>query len=169
MHILITGTPGTGKTTLGKILAKILRRSFYDIDTLIEEKTGMAISAIVKSRGWKYFRALEREAVKSLRNVTHAIISTGGGTLMDELNEKILGRHGIIIFLADTIRNLTKRLMGSKNRPSLTGAKDAIVELESVWKQRASRYKQVAHHIIQRSSIIKDAQKIIKIFHEQKK
>lgn len=161
-NIILTGMRGTGKTELGKALAQSLQRKFIDIDELIECTAKKTISEIVQTKGWKYFRNLERKIVKKLRFVKHAVIATGGGTLINQQNAKILQENGKIIFLDAKIGILKKRLQHYKNRPSLTGENNFLNELSQVYKKRKKQYLDIADAITNVSAHTKNAKNDIR-------
>lgn len=147
-NIVLTGMRGSGKTEIGRILAKKLKRKFIDLDELIEKLAGEKIAEIVRSRGWKYFRELEHKAARKLAKVKNAVISTGGGTLMHKRNVKILKKNDKIIFLHCPVKILKKRIENKKNRPSLTGKTDFLSELATVYKKRIKTYFSVADAVM---------------------
>ncbi len=98
-NIALTGMPGSGKSTVGNILAKSLERAFYDTDNLIEQQAGMSISEIFKVYGEKHFRDLESAVIASLAAKQGAVIATGGGAVLREENVFSLGHNGKIFFL----------------------------------------------------------------------
>lgn len=142
-NLILTGMRGSGKTTLGKLLAKKLNRKFLDIDEQIAKRSRKSIPEIVAQKGWSYFRKLEHEAVKKMAKLRNAVIAAGGGTFLDPRNTKILKKDGFVIFLKLPIPLLQRRLRLGKNRPSLTG-KNPEKELPNVWKKRKKLYRNVA-------------------------
>ncbi len=145
MHnIILTGMRGTGKTTLGTVLAAHLGWNFMDLDEWIEQKSGKSGHELVMNEGWEKFRALEKEAVAACNELEKTVIATGGGTLMDEDNAARLKKNGIVILLIAEFATLQKNLAESHARPSLTGQGSAADELETVWEDRRNRYHAVA-------------------------
>ena len=98
-NIVLTGMPGSGKTTVAKVLSKKLQREVYDTDALIEEKAKMPISDIFSKYGEKYFRDLESEVIAEVSQKSGVIVSTGGGAVLREQNVHRLKRNGRIYFL----------------------------------------------------------------------
>lgn len=97
--IVLTGMPSSGKSTLGKALAKLLNRDFFDTDSMVEEKSGMKISDIFERFGENYFRNLEAGAILEASAKTGAVIATGGGAVLREQNVEALKKNGKLIFL----------------------------------------------------------------------
>jgi shikimate kinase len=142
-NIVLTGMRGSGKTTIGKELAALMNRKFIDLDQEIEKHAEMPISKIVETHDWDHFRKLEKEVNKKVAQLSGVVIATGGGTIIDEENEKSLRENGFVVFLKCPIEILAERIKNSENRPSLTG-KSAVEELEEVWQERKQRYEESA-------------------------
>ena len=143
-NIILTGMRGTGKSKLGKRLAEATGRRFIDLDERIEKRAHTPITQIVAKRGWKYFRALERRAVREIATMQHCVISTGGGTMMYEPNVQRLKANGRVILLDADINTLKKRLHDDKTRPALTNINHITKELEALYIARKPRYDAVA-------------------------
>jgi len=118
-NIVLTGFMGSGKTTIGKWLADALNLEFMDLDAKIESEQKKRISDIFDEFGEEYFRGLETKACEDCRNVSDAVIATGGGTVIGHNNDKILKENSLIIFLNRTINEIYKNLEGSTDRPLL--------------------------------------------------
>lgn len=162
-NIILTGMRGSGKTELGKLLAKKLKRRFIDCDEEIVRQAKMAIPHIVERFGWRDFRKWEQQIVKKISRVKHAVIATGGGTLMRKTNERMLKQNGKIILLHCSLSVLEKRLAGKTDRPSLTQKKNFRDELATVFLKRKTRYAEVADAVIDASSndLAQKAKKIL--------
>ena len=145
MNIVLTGLRGTGKTTIGKILAEKLKREFIDLDEKIEKEQKMKISDIVKKHDWKHFREIEAKAVEDTKDLDNYVIATGGGTLMNAQNAQILKKNGLVILLECELESLKRRLKDEgENRPSITGKKDFLAEIPEVWEERRETYEKIA-------------------------
>lgn len=147
-NIILTGMRGSGKTKLGQLLGRYLGRRFIDIDTLIEQKAHKTISEIVGRLGWPHFRHLEHDIVKKISKYSSAIIATGGGTLCFKKNARLLKQNGKVIFLDSKISSLRQRLFGKTDRPSLTGKKDFLKELNEIYLKRFAAYNSVADAVL---------------------
>jgi shikimate dehydrogenase len=119
VRIILTGFRGTGKTTVGKILAGRLGIPFLDTDQLVEERAGMKIPAIFRGQGEAAFRDLERQAIASLP-ANGIVVSAGGGAVLDPGNVANM-RGGSLVFLLQAGEETISRRIGGSDRPSLTG------------------------------------------------
>ncbi|MFA5842475.1 MAG: L-aspartate oxidase [Candidatus Gracilibacteria bacterium] len=144
MNLILTGMRCSGKTRLGRDIAKKLNRPFFDIDQEIEHMMNKKIDQFVKEKGWPAFRNLEKRVTQRLAKEKNVVISTGGGTFMDPQNAKIFKKNGIVIFLNASLPLLKKRLQKSYARPSLTGTQSSLQELDKIWKERKPVYERVA-------------------------
>jgi shikimate kinase len=135
---------GTGKSSLGAILAERLGFAFVDTDVAIEMLAGIRIADIVAQHGWDHFRALERQVVVNMVATDRQVIASGGGTLIDEENATRLKAQGIVVLLVCALPILQHRIADGGNRPSLTSHGSAVAELEEVWQARRERYATVA-------------------------
>jgi shikimate kinase len=146
MNIVLIGYRCAGKTVVGKRLADRLQRRFVDTDDLIESKEGQ-ISDIVKSRGWDYFRAMEKKVIEEISKEDNLVIALGGGAVLDPDNIVNLERNGLIIWLKADKQTLLKRMDQDPrtfaSRPTLTG-KGTIEELEETMAYRDPFYDKAA-------------------------
>ncbi len=118
MKVVLIGFRGTGKTSVGRVLADRLGLPFFDTDTLVEHRAGMPIPEIFSQHGEARFRALEREAITSLRTAD-GVISTGGGAVMDPANVADLRWHGTV-FLLSAAPEVCHERIAESDRPGLT-------------------------------------------------
>lgn len=162
MNIILIGYRGSGKSTVGRSLAYRMRRRFVDTDDLIESKEGQ-ISDIVKSRGWDYFRTIEKRIVEEISQEDDLVIALGGGAVLDTDNVKALRRNGFIIWLKADRDVLRKRMNGDSrtfaSRPTLTG-KGTIEELEEMMSFRNPFYDKAA--MIQCDTSTLDVEAVVK-------
>ncbi|MCK4952244.1 shikimate kinase [Candidatus Bathyarchaeota archaeon] len=148
MNIVLIGYRGTGKTSVGKKLAEKLDRRFTGTDELIIQKAGMSIPKIVDNYGWDVFRNIESEVVKEVSKKDNWIIDTGGGVVLRRINVKNLKKKGMLILLKADIKTIINRIKHDKERPSLSGRKSFIEEVEEVLKQRSKKYEEAADYTI---------------------
>lgn len=111
---------GSGKSTIGPILANTLGWDFFDLDKVIEQNAGMKVSEIFNNQGEKYFRELERRTLLELTVQKKAIISLGGGTLTNEENINLIKKTGKLIYLKVSPESVYLRLRYKRDRPLLT-------------------------------------------------
>jgi len=148
MNLVLIGYRCSGKTEVGKNLARELSTDFLDTDAVIEQRAGCTIEHIIAGNGWEAFRAMERELIKELSEKDHLIIATGGGAVMDEVNVSRLKRNGWLIWLKGSEEALKKRMTADHQsvsmRPSLTGM-DTLEEIRHVLAQRIPYYRKAGN------------------------
>jgi len=134
---------GSGKTTIGKELAKILKLDFYDCDHELERITGASVNLIFDVEGEAGFRQREHRLLKQLAAKSRVLISTGGGTVCNEENRRILRSRGFVVYLKTGIDKQLKRLSQDKSRPLLQ-AKDRRQRLQELARVRNPLYDATA-------------------------
>ena len=145
-NIVLTGMMGTGKTAVGRFLAEQLKVPFYDLDELIEQKSGLSIATIFREQGEAVFRTFEQEVVSRFGGLQGCIIATGGGTLVNPDNMRHLQKHGEIICLTAAPERILERVQGMEHRPLLWHA-DKLDRIREVMQGRAEVYSQVGEPI----------------------
>ena len=136
-NIVLVGMPGSGKTVIGEKLAEKLDMKFLDTDTLIEEKAdNRKVMDIIKNDGQKVFRALEKNQINALEFTKGAIISTGGGSVEDEENRKVLRKNSIVFYIDRDISKLDK-----ENRP-------LSKNLNEIFDKRDKLYRLISDEIV---------------------
>jgi shikimate kinase len=118
-RIYLTGFMGSGKSTIGPILANTLGFDFVDIDKTIEHQTGKTVREIFKNSGEEYFRSLERALIQELLMKEHMVVSLGGGTIADPVNFPLIRASGILVYLKTAPEQLFRRLHHKSDRPVL--------------------------------------------------
>jgi len=147
-HVVFCGTAGSGKTTVGALVARALGREFVDIDRLVERAANSSVQAIFAREGEAAFRARERAAVvRALADPVAAVISLGGGALENDATFADVRRH-TLVWLKATVPTLAARLSGNGERPLLAG--DPLAKLNALAAAREPRYRQ-AHLIVDAS------------------
>ncbi|HYC54312.1 MAG TPA: shikimate kinase [Candidatus Binatia bacterium] len=137
---MLTGFMATGKTAVGRRLAKRLGFDFLDTDQLIEERERQPVSAIFAARGEAEFRRIERELVASLAPARPTVIATGGGTFVDESNRTMLRRLGPVVCLITSLETTLERVGRNDKRPLATGA-GAAERLATLLESRRPFYR----------------------------
>ena len=139
-NIVLTGFMGTGKTTIGQIVADFIGWHFVDSDDEIVHRFGMSIPTIFDKHGEAGFRRYERIICQSLASGKEQVISTGGGMLIDPVNRELMMRNGLVICLTASLASLRKRLKNGKGRPL---AKD----WETLFQKRQDIYAQIPYQL----------------------
>jgi shikimate kinase len=151
VNLILVGYRGSGKSTVGAILAERLGRRFIDLDQLIVEKARMPIREIFAKEGEAGFRLREHEACQGLRKAKKCVIALGGGALVDAENRTLVRRLGKVVWLRAPAVVLWSRLKGdpetANNRPDLT-PNGGLTEIEAKLAEREQAYRAVAHHTI---------------------
>ena len=127
-RIFLAGFMGSGKSTIGPILANTIGYAFVDIDRSIEEGQGKSVSAIFNDHGEKFFRSLERSALLRSTERPGLVIALGGGTLTSPENLQIVRTTGILVYLKISQDQLFRRLRRRTDRPMLAGPDGAPLE-----------------------------------------
>ena len=142
-NIVLTGFMGTGKSTVGRLLAERLGWSFVDTDALIEARHG-PIPAIFEEHGEERFRALEREVAAEVARGRASVVSTGGRMLLDPENEVALGATGVIVCLTATTEALVARLEHEADQRPLLQGDDPAARIRELLAARAAGYGRFA-------------------------
>ena len=136
---------GSGKSTIGGLLAQKLNLRFFDIDFLIENKTNMKIAEIFEKKGEDEFRNLEKEITLKFLNKTNCIISLGGGAFINEIIKKKVNKKGIAIWLKWDSQTLINRIRKNKKRPIALSLSDN--ELKNLINNRSKIYSKANYKI----------------------
>ncbi|MBI5777170.1 MAG: shikimate kinase [Nitrospirae bacterium] len=148
MNIVLIGYRGTGKSSVGQLLAERSGRTLISTDAEVVRRAGQSISDIVKQHGWDHFRDLESEVCRDLAGKDQLIIDTGGGAILRQDNVDQLKAKGVVFWLTAEVPTISRRIGGDTQRPSLTGAKSFVEEIEGVLRERTPKYKAAADHVI---------------------
>ena len=146
--IALVGLPGSGKTTVGRQLARRLQLPFIDSDHEIEVRIGCTIREFFEREGETRFRDIEQEVLDTLTKGPSQVLSTGGGAVLREANRKYLRERGRTVYLKSTPEELFRRLRNDANRPLLQVA-DPLAKLKTLFAERDPLYKQVAHFVLE--------------------
>ncbi len=147
-NIFLVGLMGSGKTTVGRALARKLNKRFIDSDHEIESRTGVSIPVIFEIEGEASFRAREAEVIKELTSMDDIVLATGGGAILNAESRQLLHERGTVIYLRASVNSILQRTRHDKNRPLLRTA-DPRKKLEELEQQRHSLYQKTAHVIIE--------------------
>lgn len=138
-NIYLIGFMGTGKSTVGKALARSLNREFKDLDELIEEREKKKIVEIFEEFGEEYFRKAETEVVRSISEKKGLIVATGGGVVINEENFNLLKKSGILITLVASPETIYERVKKSSERP-LLNVENPLDTIKKMMFERAYYY-----------------------------
>ncbi|MBL7054960.1 shikimate kinase [Candidatus Woesearchaeota archaeon] len=152
MNIVLIGYRGTGKTAVGKLLAKKLNRKLVSTDKMVVSKANASIDEIVKKYSWAKFRNLESEAIKNIKDQDGCIIDTGGGIILKGQNIAALKKNSITFLLKADPKVIASRIKNSKQRPSLT-YRSFIEEIKEISEQRKEKYNKAADFVIGTSNL----------------
>jgi len=149
--VVITGFMGTGKTRVGEIVARVTKRTFIDIDALVERSEGSTVAEIFRDRGEPYFRACERRAVREAVKNESAVIATGGGTMMDPENAAHLCAAGPVVCLTARPEVLLGRIAAQGGVRPLLDVADPAARLGVLLGERMETYEKVADFFVDTS------------------
>lgn len=142
-NVYLVGPMGSGKTAVGRELARLLGKRFCDSDAEIERRTGVDIPFIFEKEGEARFREREREVIAELCSLTDVVLATGGGAVLHPDNRQRLAANGVVVYLRTTVDEQLKRTRHARNRP-LLAADDPRAVLERLMEIRGPLYEEIA-------------------------
>jgi shikimate kinase len=146
--ITLVGMPGSGKSTVGRHLARRLGLPFTDSDEVIEQRIGCTIREFFEREGEPRFRAIEHQVLEDLTRDGTRVLATGGGSVLREDNRAVLKRTGTVVYLRTAPEDLFRRLRQDLQRPLLQVA-DPLAKLRELYEQRDPLYREVADFVIE--------------------
>ena len=152
-NIVLTGMPGSGKTSIGRLLAENLNMSFCDLDEYIENKFDKSIKEIFRTCGERYFRSIESRVVREISERRGTVIATGGGTVLNSENMRLLRQNGIVFFINRPLENIISDIDASV-RPLLA---NDISNIYKLYEIRYDLYKEYSDFEILNDREISDA------------
>ncbi len=142
-NLILIGMMGSGKTTVGRALARQLGKQFVDSDEEVQRRTGVSIPHIFDVEGEAGFRQRESAAIADLVMRNDIVLATGGGAVLAAQNREILRQNGLVIYLKASVHDLWQRTRNDRNRPLLqTG--DLRAKLTELFEQRDPLYMEAA-------------------------
>nr|WP_298722523.1 shikimate kinase AroK [uncultured Steroidobacter sp.] len=146
-NVFLIGPMGSGKTAVGKQLARLLHLHFYDTDAEIEHRTGVDIPYIFEREGETGFRDREREVIDSLTQLQDVIVATGGGAVLSPLNRDHLASRGRVVYLRTSVEQQLERTRHGRQRPLLF-TENPERKLRELMTFRAPLYESIAAIVV---------------------
>lgn len=146
--IALVGMPGSGKSTVGRHLARHLQRHFVDSDHEIEKRIGMPIRTYFETQGEAAFRDLEVQVIDELTQAPHIVLATGGGVVLRPANRQHLTERCRVIYLRSTPEEIFRRLRHDTHRPLLQVG-DPLRRLRDLFRERDPLYRETAHYTVE--------------------
>lgn len=140
MNVVLIGMRGSGKTTVGEMLAEKLGRKFVDMDGLIARRAGMSIPRIVEQHGWGRFRELEEEIAAEVAGLQAVVIGAGGGVVTQDRAVRKLRRGGIMVWLTADVETILERIGEDSGRPLLVGGRTWREDIALTLEERKPLY-----------------------------
>lgn len=148
MRLALIGLPGSGKTTVGRQLARRLHLPFVDTDQLLEQRLGCSIRDFFAREGESRFRDLEEGIIDEVTRTQQGILSTGGGVVLRPANREHLHGRAHVIYLRSTPDEVFRRLRHDQNRPLLQ-VEDPLQKLRELFAERDPLYRETAHFVVE--------------------
>jgi shikimate kinase len=121
-NVILTGFMGSGKSSVGKIIAQRLGYEFCDLDAVIMDEAGLSVNDIFSKHGEVYFRTMESRAAATVAGRTKLVVATGGGAVISEENRRTFRSSGVVINLTASVESIIDRLRHDSSRPLLKGS-----------------------------------------------
>ncbi|CAC9612611.1 Shikimate kinase I (EC 2.7.1.71) [uncultured Gammaproteobacteria bacterium] len=166
INIVLVGPMGCGKTSVGRRLACVLKRDFFDTDFEIVARTGVAIDHIFDVEGEEGFRQREMQMFEDLCKIPNVVIATGGGIVIKEENRILLKQNCFVVYLSSSVEQLVERTAKSKSRPLLEQSNNRKQTIYDLLNAREGFYQEVANVVIDTTgkklyAIINDIKKAV--------
>ncbi len=146
-RIVLVGLMGAGKTSVGKLLARRLGKTFIDCDHEIERATGVKVATIFEIEGEEGFRIRESRMLEDALKQDNIVLATGGGAVLSKSNRALLAENGVVVYLRASAKLLLRRTRHDRNRPLLQ-VPDPHAKLEALLAERDPLYSEVADVIV---------------------
>ena len=146
--ISLVGLPGSGKSTVGRQLARRLKLTFFDSDHVIEQRLGCSIRVAFARDGEAPFRDLEESVLDELTQIPSAVVSTGGGAVLRQVTRQRLRERGHVVYLNSSPDDIARRLKHDTSRPLLQ-VDDPLTRLRELYAARDPLYRETAHFTLE--------------------
>lgn len=146
--IALVGLPGSGKSSVGRQLARRLGVAFVDSDSVIEQRIGEPIRSFFEREGEVRFRDVEQGVIAELAAAAQGVLATGGGAVLREANRRVLHKQCCVVYLRSSPEELQRRLRHDTQRPLLQVA-DPRAKLQQLYRERDPLYRETAHFVIE--------------------
>ena len=147
LRLILVGLPGSGKSTVGRLLARRLGFAFNDSDHVIEQRLGCSIRDFFEREGEAAFRDIEESVLQELTQAGDGVLATGGGIVLRPINRQRLRQSGHVIYLRSSPEEVFRRLRHDRNRPLLQ-VEDPLTRLRSLYAERDPLYRETAQFVI---------------------
>lgn len=147
-NVFLIGLMGSGKTTIGQLLAKRLHLSFIDSDHELEQRTGVNVATIFEIEGEHAFRHREAAIIEELTNLQPIVLATGGGAILDPQTRTVLSERGTVIYLHSNAETSYERIRRNRDRPLLM-VSDPLARLRELYKLRHPLYISTADLVVE--------------------
>jgi shikimate kinase len=148
MNIVLIGMRGSGKTTVGKILAQKLGRELVEMDELIAQRAGLTIPEMVERHGWERFRDIEEEITGEVTGRNNMVNAAGGGVVTREQNIARLKENGVLVWLKANLDTLVERVAEDNQRPPLVEGRSRWGDMEMTLEERKPLYQRAADLVV---------------------
>jgi shikimate kinase len=138
--VVLIGFRGSGKTTIGKEISRMLQWEYVSTDALIEAEAGCSINEFVEKEGWQAFRRLETKVIEGLREKKNAVIDCGGGVVENSQNMALLTPNSLVVWVNAELAEIHRRLLKDADRP-LLNQNDLRKDIEFNYRRREPFYR----------------------------
>ena len=147
-NVFLIGLMGSGKTTIGQLLAKRLHLLFVDSDHELEQRTGVSVATIFEIEGEAAFRHREAAIIDELSQREAIVLGSGGGAILDPQTRRVLRDRGTVVYLHSTAETSYERIRRNRDRPLLMVA-DPLARLQQLYELRHPLYNDTAHFVVE--------------------
>ena len=147
-NVFLIGLMGSGKTTIGQLLAKRLQLPFVDSDHELEQRTGVSVATIFEIEGEPAFRQREAAIIDELTSRQPIVLGTGGGAILDPQTRSLLRERGMVVYLHSTSETSYERIRRNRDRPLLM-VSDPLARLKQLYELRHPLYLATAHVVVE--------------------